>query len=211
MRPGPDPYSRVPGRIAATAVGLLLILAAAFWKDRVGWAPAHAKVPELAPDAYDTATVRAVRKEMAFDGAPCKSCHDGTEPMQGHPKEKGVFHEGIQLKHGRNQHCFNCHHRVQPADFANFDGASIALAEVQLLCSRCHGTTYRDWQDGAHGRRTGSWDTKGGSKATVCIACHDPHWPVFKPLEAKPAPGVNPRPPKTAAASRQGEPAGGHP
>ena len=63
-----------------------------------------------------------------------------------------------------------------------------------MLCAKCHGTHYRDWLSGAHGRRTGHWDTaKGGPKQTVCIACHNPHWPVFKALKAAPAPHVNPR------------------
>ncbi|MBI2361870.1 MAG: hypothetical protein HYV15_00585, partial [Elusimicrobia bacterium] len=61
-------------------------------------------------------------------------------------------------------------------------------------CAKCHGTTYRDWNNGSHGRRNGHWDVaKGGPKQTVCIACHDPHWPVFKAIQAAPAPHVNPR------------------
>ncbi|MDD5304357.1 MAG: hypothetical protein PHS14_14765, partial [Elusimicrobia bacterium] len=123
-----------------------------------------------------------------------QSCHAGVDPLQGDPKEKGVFHEKIELKHGLNKHCFNCHNRKQPADFSNFDGSPIKLANVELLCAKCHGTTYRDWNNGAHGRRSGFWDVaKGGPKPTVCIACHNPHWPVFKPLQAAPAPHINPR------------------
>ncbi|MEK7858539.1 MAG: hypothetical protein AAB320_05280 [Elusimicrobiota bacterium] len=191
---GKDAEPRVPRWAALSCLAVMLTLALALWLDVIGPAPKRDDIPPLSPAYWDPATVRKVRKEMTFDGAPCQSCHEGSEPMQGNPKEKGVFHEGIKLQHGRNQHCFNCHHRLQPADFSNFDGAVIKLADIELLCSRCHGTIYRDWKLGSHGRRSGAWDkAQGGPKSEVCIACHDPHWPVFKPLEAAPAPHVNPR------------------
>ncbi len=179
------------------------------WRDAVAHDPKRDDIPPLSPAYSDPSTVRKVRKEMTSDGAPCKSCHEGTEPLQGNPKEKGVFHETIKLQHGRNQHCFNCHHRLQPANFSNFDGAPIKLANVELLCARCHGTIYRDWNLGAHGRRSGNWDkTKGPPKTEVCIACHEPHWPVFKPLEAAPKPHVNPR--NVTKGRSASAPEGGH-
>jgi hypothetical protein len=201
----------IPAWAAAVAVGGLLLLAAVFALNLLGGAPPKDPIAKLSPDYADTATVRKVRKDMTFDGAPCQSCHDGAEPLQGDPKEKGVFHEKIELKHGRNQHCFNCHNRKQPADFSNFDGSPIKLADVQLLCAKCHGTTFRDWNSGAHGRRSGHWDvSKGGPKPTVCIACHNPHWPIFKPLTAAPAPHVNPRNRGKSAHPDAGAEHGGH-
>ena len=203
-----DPEGRIPRWAGAACIALLLALSALLWKDAIGRGPGRDEIPKTPTQYTDTATVRKVRKDMAFDGAPCNSCHEGTEPLQGDPKEKGVFHEKIELKHGRNQHCFNCHHRRQPADFSNFDGSPIHLANIQLLCAKCHGTTYRDWNLGAHGRRSGYWnESNGGPKRTVCIACHDPHWPLFTPLEAAPAPRVNPRTPKKNGNSARG----GHP
>lgn len=191
-----DGEARVPRWVAAGAAYGLLILAVAFSKDVIGGVPKKDEVPPLKARYSDPAAVRKVRAEMTFDGAPCQSCHEGKEPMQGNPNKKGVFHEGIRLQHGRNQHCFNCHSRLQPANFANFDGSPITLANIPLLCAKCHGPTYRDWQEGAHGRRTGHWDPKkGGPKSTPCIACHEPHWPVFKPMTAMPPPHVNPRNP----------------
>ncbi|OGS40677.1 MAG: hypothetical protein A2506_13035 [Elusimicrobia bacterium RIFOXYD12_FULL_66_9] len=175
-------------------VVILLGLAAFFWIDPVGMAPALDDIPPNKPEFSSTDTVRKVRTEMTFDGAPCSSCHEGTEPLQGNPVEKGSFHDKIELKHGRNRHCFNCHHRLQPANFSDYDGTPIKLADIQLLCAKCHGTTYRDWNNGAHGRRSGYWDaSKGKFKTVVCIACHNPHWPIFKPMEAAAAPHVNPR------------------
>ncbi|PIR15953.1 MAG: hypothetical protein COV48_11550 [Elusimicrobia bacterium CG11_big_fil_rev_8_21_14_0_20_64_6] len=187
------------------------MLAVVFAMNLLGDGPKGEPIAKLLPAYSDNATVRKVRKEMTFDGAPCQSCHDGVDPIQGDPKGKGVFHEAIKIQHGRNQHCFNCHNRKQPADFANFDGSPIKLADVQMLCAKCHGTTYRDWNDGVHGKRTGFWDvSKGGPKPTVCIACHDPHWPIFKPLTAAPAPHVNPRGPAKSAHRAGAEEHGGH-
>lgn len=188
--------SLVPRWVAGVSIGGLILVAAALWKDVVGGTPERKEPPELDPKSYAAETVRKVRKTMTFDGAPCNSCHEGKEAMQGHPREKGVFHEAVKLKHGRNQHCFNCHHRLQPADFSNFDGEPIKLEQVQMLCARCHGTTYRDWEQGSHGRRMGSWEAGKNQRSTVCIACHDPHWPIFKPLEAAAPPKVNPRGPE---------------
>lgn len=189
-----EPSRRIPWWAAGAAVAGLLALTVIFAGNLIGKVPEPDGIPKLSPEYSDPATVRVVRKEMTFDGTPCESCHDGKEPLQGNPKGKGTFHEKIELKHGRNQHCFNCHHRLNPANFSNFDGAPIKLANIELLCSKCHGTTYRDWLNNAHGRRTGFWaKDKGPAKPTVCIACHNPHWPVFKAIASAPRPHVNPR------------------
>lgn len=191
---GADNKPGIPVWAAGACVGALLLLAVVLGTNLLGDGAPREDIPKLSPAYADTATVRKVRTEMTFDGAPCQSCHEGVDALQGDPKEKGVFHEKIEIKHGRNQHCFNCHNRKQPADFSNFDGSPIKLKDVQLLCAKCHGTTFRDWNNGAHGRRSGHWDvSKGGPKPTVCIACHNPHWPVFKPLTAAPPPHINPR------------------
>ena len=185
---------RIPVWAFGVCVGTFILLAVVFSADLIGMGPGLDGIPPLKPEYSDPATVRKVPTKMLFDGAPCSSCHEGMEPLAGDPKEKGVFHEAKKLQHGRNQHCFNCHHRKDPTNFTNFDNTPIKLADVQMLCAKCHGTTYRDWVQGSHGRRTGHWDkTDGGPKYTVCIACHDPHWPRFKPMQAAPAPHTNPR------------------
>lgn len=184
----------VSAKVALSTAAVFAALAVFFWTDSIGGGGDLDDIPPNRPEYSSIDTVRKVRKEMTFDGAPCKSCHDGSEPLQGHPVEKGVFHDKIELKHGRNRHCFNCHHRSQPADFSDYDGSPIELAHIEQLCAKCHGTTFRDWNNGSHGRRTGYWQaSRGGFKTTPCIACHDPHWPVFKPMPSAPAPHVNPR------------------
>ena len=54
--------------------------------------------------------------------------------------------------HGNNRFCLNCHHPTNRKAFVDYDGSEIAEADVVLLCAKCHGPTYRDWQAGVHGR-----------------------------------------------------------
>lgn len=69
-----------------------------------------------------------------------------------------------------------------------------------MVCAKCHGPVYRDWQNGSHGRINGYWDrSRGPQTRRRCIECHDPHAPPFAPLA--PAPG-----PSTL---RMGAPSGG--
>jgi hypothetical protein len=52
------------------------------------------------------------------------------------------------------------------------------------LCAKCHGTIYRDWKAGVHGRENGYWNTQLGDKTKLrCIQCHDPHSPKFKDMK----------------------------
>jgi uncharacterized CHY-type Zn-finger protein len=114
-------------------------------------------------------------------------------------------HRDVRLDHGNNRFCLNCHHPTNRNAFVDYDGSEIAEADVVQLCAKCHGTVYRDWQAGAHGRRNGYWNASMGKPTQLrCIQCHDPHSPRFKamqPLPALryPARGANP-PPATAAA-----------
>lgn len=92
-------------------------------------------------------------------------------------------HKDIKLEHGNNRFCLNCHHPTNRNAFVDYDGAEIAQADVVMLCAKCHGTIYRDWQAGVHGRQNGYWNRSMGEKTKLqCIQCHDPHSPKFKPM-----------------------------
>jgi len=118
----------------------------------------------------------------------CMECHRIVE-VKWHRDRVRVEHEGITLQHGNNRFCLNCHNSTNMNAFVDYDGSAIAQQDVVLLCAKCHGTTYRDWREGAHGRRNGFWDTARGDQTRLrCIQCHDPHHPKFKALEALPAP-----------------------
>lgn len=119
-----------------------------------------------------------------------------------------VEHQNIQLQHGDNRFCLNCHHPTNRNAFVDYDGSEIAEANVFLLCAKCHGPTYRDWKAGVHGRRNGFWDpTKGTQTRLRCIECHDPHSPKFQPLKPLPPLRYPERAPHTpVAASTAGHP-----
>lgn len=177
-------------RGAGWAILALALLTAALASDVIGRSVERAEPAPLAPELSDPALARPAPKEMLLDGAPCSSCHDGSEKLAGDPRRKGVFHETVETSHGRNQHCFNCHHRTQPGELADYDGSLIRFSRSELLCAKCHGPTFRDWSAGVHGRRSGGWRDP---KAAPCLACHDPHSPEFKSMTAAPAPRINPR------------------
>lgn len=118
----------------------------------------------------------------------CTDCHKLLQPKW-HYDRPLVEHEWIKLDHGNNRFCLNCHHPTNRNVFVDYDGAEIREADVVLLCAKCHGTTYRDWKAGVHGRRNGYWNhAKGAQTRLRCIECHDPHQPAFKAVNPLPPP-----------------------
>jgi len=107
-------------------------------------------------------------------------------PVKGSP---GILneHNDIRLDHGNNRFCLNCHHPTNRNAFVDYDGAEIAQADVVQLCAKCHGTIYRDWKAGVHGRQNGFWNAGLGRQTKLrCIQCHDPHSPKFKAVRPLP-------------------------
>ena len=136
----------------------------------------------------------------------CMECHKMLEAKWDTGGRAMVEHENIKLNHGNNRFCLNCHHPTNRNVFVDYDGSEIAEQDVVLLCARCHGTTHRDWQAGAHGRKNGHWDkSKGDQTQLRCIQCHDPHDPKFKGMEALHAPEY----PRRAAGGTEAEKHGG--
>lgn len=122
----------------------------------------------------------------------CMECHK-LFPAKWHYDDRPFNeHKDIKLDHGNNRFCLNCHHPVNRNAFVDYDSAEIAQADVVKLCAKCHGTTYRDWQAGVHGRQNGFWKADLGDKTRLrCIQCHDPHSPKFKTMKPL-APGRYP-------------------
>ena len=105
----------------------------------------------------------------------CMECHK-LFPAKWHYDRPLNEHKGIRLEHGNNRFCLNCHHPANRNAFVDYDGGEIAQADVVVLCAKCHGTIYRDWQAGVHGRPNGFWNAQMGDKTKLrCIQCHDPH------------------------------------
>ncbi len=118
----------------------------------------------------------------------CSACHnlfesnwDGKRPLEQHKE--------IELRHGSNNKCSNCHSGPHREKLALYDGTEIPFAEVEKQCASCHGLVARDWERGAHGKTLGSWDPENPAyNRLTCTACHDPHHPAFKPIEPMPGP-----------------------
>lgn len=134
----------------------------------------------------------------------CMECHKLFPARWHYDTRPFNEHKDIQLDHGNNRFCLNCHHPTNRNAFVDYDGAEIKQADVVQLCAKCHGTTYRDWEAGVHGRENGYWNVSMGTKTKLrCIQCHDPHSPKFKAM--KPLAPLR-YPPRAANAPLTGKP-----
>ncbi len=100
-------------------------------------------------------------------------------------------HREIQraMDHGINRRCYNCHDLARRDQLALDDGSLVGFDQAVLVCAKCHGTTYRDWQRGSHGKTMGYWNESLGKRDRLtCIQCHDPHAPAFNPFKPLPGP-----------------------
>jgi predicted CXXCH cytochrome family protein len=148
--------------------------------------------------------------DLIFAMRNCAECHPPSDPVKIQYDDNGALvmpkaHARLlMMAHGRNfrnENCYNCHDRDQLDQLHSADGAKLKFEQATLLCAGCHGTTYRDWQAGVHGRTSGYWDRKAGPiKREQCASCHDPHAPAFTGII--PMPGPHPlHPPQAAPAA----------
>jgi hypothetical protein len=125
---------------------------------------------------------------------PCSSCHASLK-VNRTKRELTEMHTDIELKHGFAQvWCLDCHNADNRDVLHLASGELVPFDESYRLCGQCHGEKYRDWRAGVHGRRTGYWN--GHKLYLLCVNCHNPHQPRFKPLVPKPAPVPPSRPRK---------------
>jgi len=117
---------------------------------------------------------------------PCSECHGDMEPnLQRRVLEDA--HDDIVLKHDeQNRWCLDCHDAKNRDMLHLASGKLIDFKESYKLCGQCHGPKLRDWKNGVHGRRTGSWN--GQKKYLLCAHCHNPHSPRFKMMKPMPPP-----------------------
>lgn len=119
---------------------------------------------------------------------PCSDCHAGME-VNTKRRELKDEHAKIKLRHAEQERwCLDCHSAANRDKLKLADGESINFTESYRLCGQCHGNIYNDWKAGIHGKRIGYF--KGGGKRTyfLCVNCHNPHDPKFKPLRPLPPP-----------------------
>lgn len=117
---------------------------------------------------------------------PCSECHKELEVNT----ERRVLenaHDDIILHHDeQNRWCLDCHNPNNRDELRLASGLSVSFEESYRLCGQCHGTEYRDWRLGIHGKRTGMWN--GEKQYLLCAHCHNPHSPKFKPIRPEKAP-----------------------
>ncbi len=116
---------------------------------------------------------------------PCSECHADLEVNE--ERRELDFHEDIKLKHAEEQRwCLDCHNPADRDKLRLANGQPISFETSYNLCGQCHGTIFRDWKAGVHGKRTGFWN--GKKQYRLCVHCHNPHSPRYKPIEPLPPP-----------------------
>lgn len=116
---------------------------------------------------------------------PCSACH--ADLTVDRTRRELAAHTEIVLKHDQEHRwCLDCHDAANRDVLHLASGEPVKFEESYRLCGQCHGEKYRDWRAGVHGRRVGEWN--GAKQYLLCVHCHNPHEPRFKPLQPKPAP-----------------------
>jgi hypothetical protein len=115
-------------------------------------------------------------------GAACSTCHEEQLRLDApryHPTE--VQHGGLA--------CDACHDPTNRTRLHLADGTGVTFPDVTTLCAQCHGSTWQDYANGAHGGASGHWDLRVGPQVrNGCLDCHGAHdarpeqvEPVFPP------------------------------
>jgi hypothetical protein len=193
---GGRPSPRGLDLLVTSLIGPVFLALAAWF---VLW-PREASIPHREPINVPASSVSSAPLRQLRTGPPvirsggydlkCMECHrlfstDGRSPR------RLMQHRDIVLDHGLNDRCLNCHDSANRNLLRIADGPTLTFAEAPQLCARCHGTTYRDWEQGMHGRTVGSWDEqREGRRRLMCTECHDPHAPAFGPMTPLPGPNT---------------------
>ncbi|HEX9289567.1 MAG TPA: hypothetical protein VF904_08590 [Anaeromyxobacteraceae bacterium] len=115
---------------------------------------------------------------------PCTGCHTGPGDKT---RRELAFHDDVKFEHdAEHRWCLDCHSNENRDVLHLSNGDPVPFTESYRLCGQCHGDKYRDWRVGVHGKRVGMWD--GQKTYFLCVNCHNPHSPRFKPLTPEPRP-----------------------
>jgi hypothetical protein len=165
-----------------------VILAACLAAGVASSSPPQEKGKAASPNA-----ARAPEKEFAVPTPPftpgifpCSECHKEMKP---NPTRRTLTdeHTNIVLNHAQGQRwCLDCHDVSNRDRLRLVSGEKIGFEESFRLCGQCHGDKYRDWKVGVHGKRTGMWN--GEKQYLLCVHCHNPHDPQYKPIPPMPPP-----------------------
>jgi hypothetical protein len=145
-------------------------------------------VDQIKRGAWRTPLTDPAQANVAGAARPCSECHKLFTPSPVETRTL-VQHKDVVMRHGMNTRCFNCHHAEERDKLVLHDGNLVGFDQTPKLCSQCHGTVYRDWQRGTHGKTMGSWDASSGNQVRLtCNECHDPHAPAYRPIAPLPGP-----------------------
>jgi len=118
---------------------------------------------------------------------PCSECHNDMEPNPIRRELEEHIEIAQSFDHASDQRwCLDCHNPDDRDTLRLASGALISFEESYMLCGQCHGTIFRDWKAGVHGKRTGEWNGKRIYR--LCVHCHNPHTPRFKQIMPLPPP-----------------------
>ena len=182
---------------AAYGIGPVFFALAAWFL----WGPAIVELPTESTPKVNAAQLTTAPRRDILGNPPtieiggfkrtCMDCHQMFPPRDDPPVALAQ-HKHIVLNHGINKQCRNCHNPKDRNLLVLRGGETITYDQVETLCAKCHGPTYRDWENGAHGRTNGFWDASRGTVRRLrCTECHDPHnprVPAMDPLAPLPGP-----------------------
>ncbi len=182
------------GVFPALCVAMLFFLGSGCAVDETADAQKDLYVREVSGNIFPDTPVRGEVKPLRYTRGSftyrCTECHKDFDTVVKQGDLQGE-HADIDARfdHGRNTQCLNCHHPGNRNVYVGYGDTEIPPDQPEQLCGKCHGTMYRDWRHGVHGRSNGYWDTSQGARTRlVCTQCHDPHNPAFKPMRPDPAP-----------------------
>ena len=174
--------------VAIPAAAWLLASPGDASESRAAIPPAAVQAPSQATEAPSPLRVQVPPPPFSEGIFPCSDCHNEKD-LPTNPTRRTLedAHDDIVLKHDQEHRwCLDCHDSRNRDQLHLASGDPVPFAESYRLCGQCHGEKYRDWRVGVHGRRVGQWN--GAKEYLLCVHCHNPHEPRFKPLHPKPAP-----------------------
>jgi len=177
---GPPAYQNTTWMVLAVGVVLVVGLMSV----RTDFQPNSSRDYPSRAILPDVAAVLLPPPEINDEFFPCSDCHEDETPDP-EIRELEDEHNDKKLAHG-DLWCLRCHDLNDRDSLHLADGALVAFEESWKLCTQCHGNKLAEWRAGVHGKRVGHW--RGPKEYWNCVACHDPHSPVFKKLEPKPPP-----------------------
>jgi hypothetical protein len=142
----------------------------------------------MTPKTYETPKYFVPPPPFSEDIFPCSDCH---EDMDVNSERRILEDEHVEISkmfnHASEQRwCLDCHNPDNRDVLRLANGDLVSFEESYFLCGQCHGTIFRDWKAGIHGKRTGEWN--GKKQYRLCVHCHNPHSPKFKPIKPLPPP-----------------------